>query len=109
MNCPVFPKRGSPAPNPLDFKEQRENICLPFHVNTPGKPDMSQPSSVSDLNCYDRACEQAIAMCDGNPLSTIKALILANEYLETELRQWQLLARDHRASAGLSRTNCDAA
>jgi len=28
-------------------------------------------------------------MCDGNMRSTIKALIMANEYLETELRELQ--------------------
>ena len=69
---------------------------------------MTQPSAPSDLDCYERACEQAIAMCDGNPFSTIKALLLANEYLEMELRQWQLCARDHRASASLSQS-CQAA
>jgi hypothetical protein len=73
------------------------------------KPDMTQPSSTFDLDCYERACEQAIAMCDGNPASTIKALILANEYLEMELRQWQLCGRDHRASAGLQPSHRDAA
>jgi hypothetical protein len=64
-------------------------------------------STLSEHDHYERACEQAIAMCNGNPLSTIKALILANEYLELELRQWQLCARDQRISA--SRTSCDAA
>ena len=38
---------------------------------------------------YERACDQAIAMCDGNLRSTIKALIMANEYLETELQELQ--------------------
>ena len=28
-------------------------------------------------------------MCDGNLRSTIKALIMANEYLETELKELQ--------------------
>jgi hypothetical protein len=70
---------------------------------------MTQPSATSDLDGYEQACEHAIAMCDGNPLSTIKALILANEYLEMELRQWRLCAPDHRASASLSPTRCEAA
>jgi hypothetical protein len=46
---------------------------------------MSEPSSPSDANRYEQACDQAIAMCDGNLRSTIKALIMANEYLEAEL------------------------
>ena len=50
---------------------------------------MSAPSSLSDNSRYEQACDQAIAMCDGNLRSTIKALIMANEYLETELQELQ--------------------
>ncbi|MET4385886.1 hypothetical protein ABIB73_001631 [Bradyrhizobium sp. F1.4.3] len=42
-----------------------------------------------DNSHYEQACDQAIAMCDGNLRSTIKALIMANEYLETELEELQ--------------------
>ena len=51
-----------------------------------------------DNSHYEKACDQAIAMCDGNLRSTIKALIMANEYLENELQE--LLAA---AAAGYSR------
>lgn len=47
---------------------------------------LSSPDSTS---VYEQACDQAIAMCDGNLRSTIKALIMANEYLETELLELQ--------------------
>jgi hypothetical protein len=50
---------------------------------------MSVPPSLSDNRRYEQACDQAIAMCDGNLRSTIKALIMANEYLETELQELQ--------------------
>jgi hypothetical protein len=53
---------------------------------------MSVPASASDLlsnSRYEKACDQAIAMCDGNLRSTIKALIMANEYLEAELQELQ--------------------
>ena len=50
---------------------------------------MSAPPSLSDNNRYEQACDQAIAMCDGNLRSTIKALIMANEYLEAELEELQ--------------------
>jgi len=40
-----------------------------------------------DNSHYEQACDQAIAMCDGNLRSTIKALIMANEYLEAELEE----------------------
>jgi hypothetical protein len=42
-----------------------------------------------DHSHYEQACDQAIAMCDGNMRSAIKALIMANEYLETELMELQ--------------------
>ena len=48
---------------------------------------MSAPSFPFDNSHYEKACDQAIAMCDGNLRSTIKALIMANEYLETELSE----------------------
>ena len=50
---------------------------------------MSAPASTFDHSHYEQACDQAIAMCDGNLRSTIKALITANEYLEVELLELQ--------------------
>ena len=50
---------------------------------------MSEPAPNSDNDRYEQACNQAIAMCDGNLRSTIKALIMANEYLEAELQEFQ--------------------
>ena len=44
-------------------------------------------TALFDNSHYEQACDQAIAMCDGNLRSTIKALIMANEYLETELEE----------------------
>jgi hypothetical protein len=50
---------------------------------------MSEPAPTTDNDRYEQACNQAIAMCDGNLRSTIKALIMANEYLEAELLELQ--------------------
>ena len=50
---------------------------------------MSAPLPPFDNSHYEKACDQAIAMCDGNLRSTIKALIMANEYLEAELTELQ--------------------
>jgi hypothetical protein len=50
---------------------------------------MSDPAPTTTNDHYEQACNQAIAMCDGNLRSTIKALIMANEYLEAELQQLQ--------------------
>jgi hypothetical protein len=60
---------------------------------------MSEPALSSDSDHYERACDQAIAMCDGNLRSTIKVLIMANEYLEIELRQLQTATSANQAPA----------
>ena len=60
---------------------------------------MSESAFWFDATRYEQACDQAIAMCDGNPRSTIKALIMANEYLETELQEVRAKASTDRASA----------
>jgi hypothetical protein len=70
---------------------------------------MSEPSSLSDVSRYEQACDQAIAMCDGNLRSTIKALIMANEYLEAELQELQTAASRDCAPASSPRARSDAA
>jgi hypothetical protein len=50
---------------------------------------MVEPSAISTASPYEQACDEAIAMCAGNMRSTIKALIMANEYLEAELEELQ--------------------
>jgi hypothetical protein len=69
---------------------------------------MSEPSLTTDVSRYEQACDQAIAMCDGNLRSTIKALIMANEYLEAEMQELQA-AVSSGVSARLPRANSDAA
>jgi hypothetical protein len=70
---------------------------------------MSEPSSLPEIDRYERACDQAIAMCDGNLRSTIKALIMANEYLEIELQELQTAVGSGCIPAGLREANSDAA
>ena len=50
---------------------------------------MSEAGLKSENDRYEHACDQAIAMCDGNLRSTIKALLMANEFLEAELQELQ--------------------
>jgi hypothetical protein len=69
------------------------------------KSSASEPSALFDNTRYEQACDQAIAMCDGNLRSTIKALIMANEYLETELEELQAAI----AAGCAPRANSDAA
>jgi hypothetical protein len=73
------------------------------------EPANSEPASLSDVSRYERACDEAIAMCDGNMRSTIKALIMANEYLEVELQDLQAAPPHHDNTARLPRPKDDAA
>ena len=50
---------------------------------------MAEPATLPTNDHYEQACDQAIAMCGGNLRGAIKALIMANEYLETELQELQ--------------------
>ena len=70
---------------------------------------MSESASTSDVSRYEQACDQAIAMCDGNLRSTIKALIMANEYLEAELQELQAGVLSAPAPARLAQARTDAA
>jgi hypothetical protein len=70
---------------------------------------MSEPSALSDISRYEQACDQAIAMCDGNMRSTVKALIMANEYLENELQELQMATSNDRAAASPPRARSGAA
>ena len=48
---------------------------------------MFVPATQNDINRYDRAVDSAIATCGGDIRGALKALIIANEFLEEELRQ----------------------
>jgi hypothetical protein len=50
---------------------------------------MSKSVLKAENDPYEQACDQAIAMCDGNLRSTIKALLMANDFLEAELQESQ--------------------
>lgn len=45
-----------------------------------------QPNPITESERLDAAADEAIAACGGDLRSTIRALILANEFLEYELR-----------------------
>jgi hypothetical protein len=70
---------------------------------------MAEPASFPFSPSYEQACDRLIAMCNGDPRSTIKALILANEYLETELSELRTKAVNLGATARRSRQRDDAA
>ena len=70
---------------------------------------MPEASCPSDVSRYEQACDQAIAMCDGNLRSTIKALIMVNEYLEIELQELQAAASTDHAPTRPPRASGEAA
>ena len=49
-------------------------------------PSSSQPD-IEPNDGLEAAVEQAISACSGDMLATIRALIVANEYLETEVSE----------------------
>lgn len=44
-----------------------------------------QPITSQDGDGLDAAVDQAVAACNGDTRATIRALIIANEYLESEV------------------------
>ena len=70
---------------------------------------MPEPGSFPFSPSYELACDRLIAMCNGDPRSTIKALILANEYLEIELSELRTKASSLGAAARRARARGDAA
>lgn len=48
---------------------------------------MFRPATQTQIDRYDRAVDSAIATCGGDLRGALKALIIANEFLEEELRQ----------------------
>ena len=60
----------------------------PANLNAFGQENgMGQPDNTEALNAYEAAVDQAIATCGGDLRATIKALLIANEFLESELER----------------------
>jgi hypothetical protein len=86
----------------LTLIEQKENIILGAATYLARQRKgfaMAESAPLATNDHYEQACDQAIAMCGGNMRGAIKALIMANEYLEHELQELQALV-----SGGLTRT-----
>jgi hypothetical protein len=46
---------------------------------------MSQQKTIIEPNQFEAACDKAIALCDGDARSAVKALLVANAFLQDEL------------------------
>jgi len=52
-------------------------------------PQSAAPNPQADADRLEVATNQAIAACGGDAREAVKVLIVANEYLETEVREVQ--------------------
>ncbi|WP_316159490.1 hypothetical protein [Bradyrhizobium sp. SZCCHNRI3042] len=50
-------------------------------------PQSPTPLSQGDADALEESVDQALAACGGDARATIRALILANEYLESEVAE----------------------
>jgi hypothetical protein len=50
-------------------------------------PEATAPNPQSDADQLDAAADQAIAACGGDAREAVKALIVANEFLEREIEE----------------------
>jgi hypothetical protein len=50
-------------------------------------PQSAEPNSQADAGRLEAAADQAIAACGGDARETVKALLVANEYLESEISE----------------------
>jgi hypothetical protein len=57
---------------------------IPVNMSNPN-PQTPAPSLLSDADQLEAAADQAIAACGGDAREAVKALLIANEFLETEL------------------------
>ncbi|MDB5516939.1 MAG: hypothetical protein JWQ17_3697 [Tardiphaga sp.] len=50
-------------------------------------PHSAEPNPQADAVALEAAADQAIAACGGDARETVKALLVANEYLESEISE----------------------
>jgi hypothetical protein len=68
-----------------------------FHSVNMSNPERKTtvPNLVSDADQLDAAADQAIAACGGDAREAVKALIVANEFLETQISQGYMRGVKH--------------
>jgi hypothetical protein len=50
-------------------------------------PEATAPKALSDADQLNAAADQAIAACGGDAREAVKALLVANEFLEREIEE----------------------
>ena len=66
------------------IREHLEHESWRVHRDPP-RPN-ARPADAIEGDPFDEAIDDAIAACDSDPRATIKALLIANSYLEAEMR-----------------------
>jgi hypothetical protein len=67
-------------------------------------PEASAPQSISDAEQLEATVDQAIAACGGDAREAVKALLIANEFLERELETQ--VSRGYMRGVRHGRFNC---
>jgi hypothetical protein len=67
--------------------EQNKNILFSVQFAQWGFTLSSAPNPQSDADQLEAAADQAIAACGGDAREAVKALIVANHFLETDLEK----------------------
>jgi hypothetical protein len=58
-------------------------------------PEASAPNPQSDVEQLEAAADQAIAACGGDAREAVKALLIANEFLEAQISQGYVRGARH--------------
>jgi hypothetical protein len=72
------------------YARGKQNLEAPMSTTmstTMSKPDKSDLKPQSDADELEAAADQAIAACGGDAREAVKALIVANRFLETDLEK----------------------
>jgi len=67
------------------IREYLELANWRYHKGPSAQSHTRAPGGIED-DPFEQAIDEAIATCDGEPRATIKALLIANSYLEAEMR-----------------------
>jgi hypothetical protein len=74
-------------PGYIDTKNKKRTWCPPKLNLETSMPHSAEPNPQADADALEAAADQAIAACGGDARETVKALLVANEYLESEISE----------------------
>jgi hypothetical protein len=69
----------------IDNENRKRTLSLPSVNPEPPMPQDAVPNLQADADQLEAATDQAIAACGGNAREAVRALIVANEFLESEV------------------------